>query len=287
MKHPFTIYDLRHRLLSRARDLSEFTIWKKSAKPAAVNRQSSIVNRQSEEGVALVITLILLSVVTFMAITFLALSRRERSAVTTVTDTASARLAADAALANAEAQVMANVLSTTNPYNFALLVSTNYINPEGYITALGANLTNVNYAYANGNPLNSGDFLQNLINLYYSPRPPVFIPTNAAGSNDFRFYLDLNRNGQFDGNGLVINVVDNAGNSNGVISEVGDPEWIGVLERPDVPYGPNNKFVARYAFIAVPIGNTLEWNAIHNQAHVPPQPPAAPSSWIVNPPLNN
>src|ERR1039457_4388525 len=99
MKHPFTIYDLR------------FTIWKKSAKPAAVNRQSSIVNRQSEEGVALVITLILLSVVTFMAITFLALSRRERSAVTTVTDTASARLAADAALANAEAQVMANVLA--------------------------------------------------------------------------------------------------------------------------------------------------------------------------------
>src|ERR1039457_4955591 len=149
MKHPFTIYDLRHRLLSRARDLSEFTIWKKSAKPAAVNRQSSIVNRQSEEGVALVITLILLSVVTFMAITFLALSRRERSAVSTVTDTASARLAADAALANAEAQVIANVLSTTNPYNFSLLVSTN------------------------GWPLNFTNLPDNLTNLYVSPRAPV------------------------------------------------------------------------------------------------------------------
>ena len=73
----------------------------------------------------MIITLILLSVVTFMAITFLALSRRERSAVSTVTDTASARLAADAALANAEGQIMANALSTTNPYNFGLLVSTN------------------------------------------------------------------------------------------------------------------------------------------------------------------
>ncbi len=46
---------------------------------------------------------------------------------------------------------------------------------------------------------------------------------------------------------------------------VGDPEWIGILERPDAPYGPNNKFIARYAFIAVPIGNALDLNAIHNQ----------------------
>ncbi len=46
---------------------------------------------------------------------------------------------------------------------------------------------------------------------------------------------------------------------------VGDPEWIGVLQHPDQPYGPNNPFVARYAFVAVPIGNALDLNAIHNQ----------------------
>src|SRR5208282_3270909 len=272
MKHPFTIYDLR------------FTIWKKSAESAVANRQSPIVNRQSKEGVALVITLILLSVVTFMAIAFLALSRRERSAVATVTDTASARLAADAALASAEAQVIANVLATTNPYNFSLLVSTNYINPEGYIPALGINPTNVNYIYAaNGNPLNSGDLLSNLANLFYSPRPPVFIPTNSAGANDFRFYLDLNRNGRFDTNGWVTNV-DNYGVGLGTTSfQVGDPEWIGVLERPDAPYGPNNKFIARYAFIAVPVGNTLDLNAIHNQA----QGLSRAGASVVNPPSGN
>src|ERR1035437_4915628 len=133
----------------------------------------------SQRGVALVITLILLSVVTFMAITFLALSRRERSAVVTVTDTASARLAADAALANAEAQVIANALSTTNPFNFGLLVSTN------------------------GWPLNFTNLPGDLTNLYVSPRAPVFIanPTNSSLPPDFRFYLDLNRNGRFDGNG--------------------------------------------------------------------------------------
>ena len=97
--------------------------------PALPATSSRVTSPLSKRGVALIITLILLSVVTFMAITFLALSRRERSAVTTVTDTASARLAADAALANAEAQIIANALATTNPYNFGLLVSTNYINP--------------------------------------------------------------------------------------------------------------------------------------------------------------
>src|ERR1700690_549934 len=98
----------------------------------------------SQRGIALIITLILLSVVTFMAIAFLALSRRERGAVSTVTDAASARYAADAALASAEAQVMANVLSTTNPYNFSLLVSTNYINAAGFQSGVSS-FTNVNY----------------------------------------------------------------------------------------------------------------------------------------------
>ena len=218
----------------------------------------------SRRGVALVITLILLSVVTFMAITFLALSRRERSAVSTVTDTASARLAADAALANAEAQVIANVLATTNPYNFSLLVSTNYINPVGFTNG---GLNDVNYYDHFGNFLTGNNFLQNLINLFYSPRAPVFVanPTNSSLPPDFRYYLDLNRNGRYDTNGWVANV-DNNNNSLGPnVFEVGDPEWIGVLERPDAPYGPNNKFIARYAFIAVPVGNTLDLNAIHNQ----------------------
>src|SRR5471032_2970795 len=75
-----------------------------------------------ERGIALILTLILLSVTLVMAIAFLAISHREQGSVVTSTDTATARLAADSALANAEAQIMANVLSTTNPFNFGLLV---------------------------------------------------------------------------------------------------------------------------------------------------------------------
>jgi hypothetical protein len=247
--------------------------------------QRSAGGRHSQNGVALIITLILLSVVTFMAVTFLALSRRERGAVATVTDTAGARYAADAALANAEAQIIANVFASTNPYNFSLLVSTNFINYGGFdpgVTVFDA--TNVNYEHLlnSSATLNQSQFLQNLANLYLSPRAPVFIPTNSIGSNDFRFYLDLNRNGQFDANGMVLVIspdpadpyYDNNGKPmlniipGNTLSNmmVGDPEWIGVLQRPDAPYGPNNPFVARYAFIALPIGNTLDLNAIHNNA---------------------
>ncbi len=209
---------------------------------SGVRRLTSTFNLQpSQKGVALIITVILLSVLTLMILAFLMLSRRERGAVTTTTDTTSARLAADAALANAEAQIIANVLATTNPYNFSLIVSTNYLPPT------------------------NGNYPADLTNLFYSPRPPVFIQTNSTGPLDFRFYLDLNRNGVDDPNGWVTNV-NNSGVTNGTIFEVGDPEWIGVLQRPDQPYGPNNPFVARFAFIALPIGNAaLDLNAIHNQ----------------------
>jgi hypothetical protein len=211
--------------------------------------QSSPVTRHPsnpQRAVALVITLILLSVTLVMALAFLAISGRERGSVSTQTDTATTRLAADAGLAAAEAQIAANILSTTNPYTFGLLVSMNYLTP----------ITN--------NPLAF------LTSLQYSPRAPVFIPnpTNPSAPPDFRFYLDLNRNGMDDPNGWVTNYDDN-GNAIGTSFQVGDPEWIGVLERPDQPYGPNNPFIARYAFIAVPVGNSLDLNAIHNQALSP------------------
>ena len=247
------------------------------------NRQSAIGNRQSLSGIALVITLIMLSLTLVMALAFLAVSRRERNAVSTTADTATARLAADAALAAAQAQIAANILASTNvaAYSYGLLVSTNFINGLGFTTGSGSP-TNVNYDYLD-NPGHTAltsldDRDQNIANLWLLPRAPVFIKTNSLGSNDFRFYLDLNRNGRFEGNGLQ----PQFGNAGGFLhpngtedtvsanvlsnSMTGDPEWIGVLEHPDQPHGPNNHFIARYAFAAVPVGNTLDLNYIHNQA---------------------
>ena len=231
-------------------------------------RHASRRPHQSRSGIALVITLIMLSVTLVMAVAFLALARRERGAVTVTTDTTTARLAMESALAQAQGQIIANILASTNlgAYNYGLLVSTNYQNPFGYVPGF-PNPTNVNYDYRFDNNLfTPDDRIQNIANLYFLPRPPVFVTTNrATGSNEFRYFLDLNRNGKFEANGLVANV-DSFGFTNGTIPEIGDPEWVGILERPDQPHGPNNKFLARYAFFAQPIGNSLDLNYIHNQA---------------------
>ena len=253
--------------------------------PASVLRPPS-----SEHGIALVITLILLSVTLVMALAFLAISRRERSSVTTNTDTITARLAADSGLAHAEAQIIANIFpnaTTTNPFSYGLIVSTNYINPNGYSTVLGSDPANVNYSYPNGSPVIGGDYQQNLANLLYSPRPPVFITDKQSGVTDFRYYLDLNRNGRYDTNGVVTNIDNNFVGLGSSSFQIGDPEWIGVLERPDTTHGGNNKFLSRYAYVCLPVGNALDLNYIHNQVFDEPSSPTYPATITMNPWVDN
>jgi hypothetical protein len=246
-----------------------------------------------ERGVALVITLVLLSVITFMAVTFLVVSRSQHGSVATETDQQVARFAADTARERAIAQLVTPILASTNEFNYGLLVSTNYISPAGFINGLSSP-TNVGYNYPNGSPISTfGDYLQNQANLLYDARAPVFIVTNAfmPNSNDFRFYLDLNRNGQYDPSGLQPEIVKDASgtlhfydlNGNYVPYQwppsanitirsnffMGDPEWIGVLRRPEFAHSADNPFVYRYAYFVVPASQTLDLNSIHNQARNP------------------
>src|SRR5258708_18159814 len=67
-------------------------------------------NRQ--RGVALIITLIMLSIITVMAVAFLALSRRERSSVVHSANSLDAELAASSALERAKAEILANIISS-------------------------------------------------------------------------------------------------------------------------------------------------------------------------------
>ncbi len=238
------------------------------------------MKRNSQQGVALVITLVLLSVITFMAVTFLVVSRSERQAVTTQADQSDARLAADAARERAIADMIVPIMAFSNANAFQMRVSTNFINPLGFQSALppdGNRYTNVNYDGAevgrnNLRPLTPPQMQQNIANLLYDPRPPVFIRTNGAptGVSDFRYYLDLNRNGRFEPTGFV--QATNNRNQPLVIkgipvtnNVIGDPQWIGVLERPEFPHSATNKFVQRFAYLVLPAGAALDLNYIHNQ----------------------
>jgi hypothetical protein len=275
MKHPFPIANLPSPIAESHSS--------RERRPLSCIPHSALRNPHSERGVALVITLVLLSIITFMAVTFLVVSRSQHGSVATATDQAIARLAADTARERAIAELMAPMLAFTNELNYGLLVSTNYINPSGFFSGVSGPL-NVSYNYSNGAPLNPNDSLLNSANLLYDPRPPVFIVTNAFGSNDFRFYVDLNRNRRYDPSGPqpVIGAdglpVRNP-NGGGVISNwfIGDPEWIGALQHPEFAHAADNKFVTRYVYLALPAGETLDINRIHNQALRPAKTKLDPS----------
>jgi hypothetical protein len=225
------------------------------------------MKRNSERGVALVITLIMLALVTFMAVVFLAISRREKSSVTVIGDITQSRLMADAGYSRAVSEVVARMMTSTNPFAYDLLVSTNYINIAGFHPGVASPL-NVNFDYtAGGQPLSQSDWLRNIANLQYDPRPPVVVPASLTHlrTNDFRFYLDLNRNGVFDPTGYLL-TGGGPRASIGTTFYAGDPQWIGVLEHPDLPHSETNQFVGRYAYVIVPTGKTLDVNFMYNNA---------------------
>lgn len=214
-----------------------------------------------ERGVALVVTLIMLSAITFMAVTFLVVSRREGAQVDTIGQQSNAKFAAEEGFESAKAQILARMISTTNGLKNDMLVSTNYITPGGFFTGVSSVL-NVNYTNADGTGLTAANLPIMLKNLFILPRAPVFVDTNN-GQKDFRYFQDLNRNGLADPTGPHTETDENGNFVNNFYT--GDPEWIGILDRPDQPHSSSNLFVGRYCFIALPIGDSLDMNFIHNQ----------------------
>src|SRR6266850_6149667 len=163
---------------------------------------SPVVRYPSERGVALVITLILLSVITFMAVTFLVVTQAEKKSVVTKFDQDTSSQMADSAVEFAKIQILGPMLASNNTHTLSFLVSTNYFNPAGFVSG-DPSWLNVNYDYkANGSAFTLDDIQQNESNLRYLPRPPVFVTNSVYGSNESRFYLDLNRNGRFDPTGM-------------------------------------------------------------------------------------
>jgi hypothetical protein len=235
-------------------------------------RDVPTMRRNSQSGIALVITLILLAVITFMAVTFLVVSRREGTQVDTLTSQTYAKEAAEAGAQQSMGQIAAQMQATQNGLNFGLMVSTNWMTNFYNGTA---NLNDVSY-YDNAGKLLAGANMEKMLNnLLILPRPPVFFTTNPATPyNDFRFWLDLNRNGVYDTNGPVVEM--NPPASLPVTNYyVGDPEWIGVLNHPDARHSPSNYFVSRFAYIALPIGNSLDVNYIHNDSKLLSASPAS------------
>ncbi len=225
-------------------------------------------------GVALVITLLLLSVITFLAVAFLAMSRQNKSAVSASLDIAGARAASDAALARAQVETIASMLAHGDALYYDWKVSQNYLSPAYTNMEKNYDPYNVNYDLLSGtsHPFTSGSnpsgWAQMIANLFYDPRPPVFVPTNPASPNnyDFRFWVDINRNGRFETNGDQAIIVNDVFPPQFGSIEVldGEPEWIGLLKNPLYHHSATNTFIGRYAYLILPVGKTLDLNYIGN-----------------------
>ena len=90
---------------------------------------------------------------------------------------------------------------------------------------------------------------------------PVFLDGTGDGIQETEStYLNLNaeRNSQgVPGDPLLQQ-------SNPASGLVGDPEWVGLLRNPLEPHGPNNRFIARTAFMTVPVSQGLNVRYHHN-----------------------
>ena len=179
----------------------------------------------TQRGVALVLTLIMLAIITIVTVVFLATARRNRAAVSVRQNQTDAEHAAEIGYQHAIAKITERILRETNLLAFDFLVS----QPPTY-----------GYYLLNGSiirPL-SGEI------------PPVFNSINGNGTVDV--FLDLNRNGYFDD-------PDNPTNR-----PYGDPIWLGVLDRPWFGHSRTNYFKMRYAYVVLPVGKELDLNTIHN-----------------------
>jgi hypothetical protein len=224
--------------------------------------------RCNQSGVALVITLIMLSVITIIAVAFLALSQRERASLSQTLTATEAELMASSGLERAKSHVLAEVAAFLSTNTQIVGGRAFYTRPQGTDLAVSEAFTNDFTLYKNWTNMDNADY-EALTNLFFDPQVPVFT-TNRVGSYDLVDYLDLNRNGRFDPTGIIDEIDANGiktGNTNFVI---GDPQWIGVLARPNEPHSSSNRFIGRYAYIILPAGRTLDINFIHNRGKVDP-----------------
>lgn len=235
----------------------------------------SISSHRSRRGVALVITLILLSVILVITLALLAVSRRERSSVTTAQQLIEADMMASGAAERAKATLAAQIMGRTNMMAGGVVrpIYGSEIAPLQTLTPLDGHLGGELLVSTSTNSFDPSRYnLDYITNLQFDARPPVFVRTNfnSALPNaplEFRHFLDLNRNGLFESNGFfqIFDTTEQAVGTNRFFHS-GDPEWIGVLAQPGLPHSASNRFIGRYAFMVLPAGRSLDLNTIHNDA---------------------
>ncbi len=192
-------------------------------------------SNKNDQGMVLIVALIMLAMVTFMVVAFLAYARVDRSSVAMSMRETNARFLVEATQSRVQAKmnsVMNGVIGT-------------FANGAEASQNVDGNGTTREYT------------LGELTGLKKDARPPVYVDLDGDGKYDeFRYFLNLNQD---------VNATDGAVYQPTTPEEIGDPHWIGVLEDSNRTHGPDNRFVARYAYLVVPTDRQLDINRVHNK----------------------
>jgi hypothetical protein len=224
--------------------------------------------RSNQSGVALVITLIMLTVITLIAVAFLLLSQRERSSVSSAITAKGTETMLEAGLDRAKGQILADMAALfVNPTNRVATNAAGHwitrlnLGPDLLVSISDTNYTNAPYL----TPGQTAPDRVAIASLLWDPRVPVFVTNRVTGVTNFVFYLDLNRNGRFEPSGFVP-LLDNRGIEipDQFHYAIGDPEWVGVLSRINDFHSGTNRFIGRYAYLIIPAGRTHDIDTIHN-----------------------
>src|SRR4051812_4823500 len=84
------------------------------------------MNRKQQRGVALVITLIMLAIITVIAVIFLGIARRNRVSISLRSSQTDAESAAEIAFQRAKAEMVAQMMASGQLINYDLTVSRGY-----------------------------------------------------------------------------------------------------------------------------------------------------------------
>ena len=246
------------------------------------------------QGAVLVIALIMLAVVTFIVIAYLAFAQRDRTSVNMSIIQTENRLLLDAALADAQRNISEKI---KKDINYQLTVSTNSYESTalwapvirdsdgdkkttplvlsgsrkakpfglGNLVEMDDNdpffsLDHKGWAiiFADGTRCKIVDVADDLKSIQIDGQLPNQMRPQVftLTREEHRFNLDLNRDGF---------AQPTRGSPEGNLTwKVGDPHWIGVLKNPTEPHSRENQFVGRYAYMVVPVSKALDLNNIHN-----------------------
>ena len=186
------------------------------------------MNKHSQQrGAVLVVALMMLAMITFLVVAFVGFARFERSSVSAAMRRTEAGFLMGDALALAQKRAIEDIASVSN-------------NAAGPASLQGLMVSR-------RNSMSQGDWA------------PVYIDIDNDGVQDLNSTY-LNLNAEINAGGMGDPYFQSTVPARGI---VGDPEWLGVLADPTKPHSVNNRYLARMAYMTVPVSRALSLRYNH------------------------